>query len=374
MVEADATLEKAVRVAQAHERDRKQRLRWSASTAASYALDALLLGLFVLAGTVPASVFYAFTAGAVAICAAVFALYANRWNLHFRDQSVIWPQTVAGAALHLLVVALAPQVAFPALANLFTVFAFGLIWLSLRESVVIWSLTVAATGAVLWSAGDRAGTAAANAFEICLSWLTFSLVLGRCLVLSVYANDLRQRLADSRRKLAASLEQVQQLASHDELTRTLNRRALVSSLERERLRAERSGAPFAIGMMDLDHFKAVNDSYGHGAGDAVLREFAATVHATMRTTDVFGRYGGEEFLIVLVGTELPAALEALERIRAALQKRDWAGVAPGLAQTVSAGIASFRKGETVEQLLHRADQALYEAKNSGRNRVVASTP
>jgi diguanylate cyclase (GGDEF)-like protein len=372
MVEADATLEKAVRASQAHERDRKQRLRWSASTAASYALDVLLLGLFVLAGTVPASAFYAFTAGAAAICAAVFALYANRWNLHFRDQSVIWPQTVAGAALHLMVVALAPQVAFPALANLFTVFAFGLIWLSLRESVLIWSLTVAATGAVLWSAGDRAGTAAANAFEICLSWLTFSLVLGRCLVLSVYANDLRKRLADSRGKLAASLEQVQQLASHDELTRTLNRRALVSSLERERVRAERSGLPFSISMMDLDHFKAVNDTYGHGTGDAVLQEFAATVHATMRATDVFGRYGGEEFMIILVGTESPAALEAMERIRAAVAGHDWNAIAPGLAQTVSGGIAIFRKGESIEQLLHRADQALYQAKDGGRNRIAES--
>jgi diguanylate cyclase (GGDEF)-like protein len=146
----------------------------------------------------------------------------------------------------------------------------------------------------------------------------------------------------------------------------------MASLDRERARAERSGVPFAIGMMDLDHFKAVNDAHGHGVGDEVLRGFAATVHATMRVTDVFGRYGGEEFLIVLVGTELPAALEALERIRIALQARDWGGVAPGLAQTVSAGVASFRKGETVEDLLHRADQALYEAKRAGRNRVVAS--
>jgi len=104
----------------------------------------------------------------------------------------------------------------------------------------------------------------------------------------------------------------------------------------------------------------------------VLREFANIVHATMRTTDVFGRYGGEEFLIILVGTELPAALEALERIRAAVQSHDWNAIAPGLTLTVSAGVAHFRKGQSIEQLLHDADQALYQAKGGGRNRVIAS--
>lgn len=372
MVEADATLEKAIKASQARRRDREQRLWWSAAAASSYALDALLLGLFVAAETIPASVLYAFGAGAATICAAVFALYASGWNLRFRDQSVIWPQTVAGVAVHLMVVALAPQIAFPALANLVTVFAFGLLWLSLRGAVAVWLLTVVATGVVLWFAGNRAAMAASNGFEVFLSWLSFGLVLGRCLVLSVYASDMRRRLADSRRKLAGSLEQVQELASRDELTRSLNRRALMAALERERSRAERSGAPFSIALIDLDHFKQVNDRYGHAAGDRVLRDFAAAVHDTMRLTDVFGRYGGEEFLVIMVGTPPEQALLAAERIRAATAALDWSAVTPGRQVTLSAGVASFRKGETVVQLLNRADKALYEAKGAGRDRVMAT--
>jgi diguanylate cyclase (GGDEF)-like protein len=372
VIEADATLEKAIKQSQARQRDRRQRLLWSASTASSYALDSVFLGLFVVAGTIPAFVFYAFTAGAAAICGITVALYASGWNLRLRDHSVIWPQVVAGVAVHLMVVALAPQIAFPALANLFTVFAFGVIWLSLRGSIIIWSLTVIATGVVLWFAADRAGMAASNAFEMRLSWLCFSFILGRCLVLSVYANDMRTRLADSRRKLAASLEQVQQLASHDELTGTLNRRALMAALERERSRAERSGAPFSIAMIDLDHFKRVNDTHGHAAGDEVLRGVAATALDTMRVTDVFGRYGGEEFLMILVGTAPALALDAIGRIRAAVATKAWPSIAPDLSVTMSAGIASHRKGETIEQLLHRADLALYQAKDAGRNTLVAS--
>ena len=373
MVESDAKLERTLRAADASVRDRSQRLRWTYSTAASYALDTLFLGAFVALGAVPASVLAFFALGAALNCGATYAAYRSGWNLRWRDPNIIEPQVIAGIVVHLMVVALAPQIMFPAITNLFTVFAFGFLWLPVRSAMALWAFGVAAAGAVFALVGSRAAAATAIPAEAWLSWLNFSAVLARCLLLSGYGNALRSRLTESRRRLSETLDEVQRLASHDELTHALNRRALMASLDRERARAERSGVPFSIGMMDLDHFKSVNDVNGHAAGDEVLRGFAATVHETMRVTDVFGRYGGEEFLIVLVGTELPLALEALERIRAALQKRDWRGVAPGLVQTVSAGVASFRKGETVEQLLHRADQALYQAKGGGRNRVVAST-
>jgi diguanylate cyclase (GGDEF)-like protein len=373
MVEADATLEKAMRASQRRQRDRRTRLLWSAATSASYALDALFLGLFVAAGTVPLSVLLAFACAATVICASVFAMYATGLNLRLREGAEIWPQTLAGVAVHLMVVALAPQVAFPMLANLFTVFAFGLLWLSPRASLVLWVLTASAFGLVLWWAGDRAGMAASTAFEAALTWASFSAVLARCLILSANASDMRQRLADSRRRLAASLEQVQDLASHDELTRSLNRRSLMAALERERSRAERSGAPFCVALIDLDHFKQVNDIYGHSTGDAVLRDFAASVHRTMRVTDVFGRYGGEEFLMILVGNAQEEAILALERIRAAIAAVEWTALTPGRTITFSAGVASFRKGESIVQLINRADRALYEAKGAGRNQVRAHT-
>ena len=372
MLEAEEQFDQALRVGGTQVRARRSRLRWIYATAASYATDALFLALFAAMGTIPMQIPAVYGAAAAVVCVSAWLAFARGWNLRFGDPNMTEPLILFAIAMQLGVAVAAPQVAFPFLANLFTVFSFGMLWLTLAKAVGVWTIGVFGTGFVYYLVGMRFAAPTGSGAEVLLAWLYFSLILGRCLLVSVAANETRARLAESRRQLSYTLEQVQRLASRDELTRSLNRRSLVAALERERARAERSGVPFTIGMMDLDHFKSVNDVHGHGAGDEVLRGFAATVHETMRLTDVFGRYGGEEFLIVLVGTELPAALEALERIRTAVQKRDWAGVAPGLVQTVSAGVASFRKGETVEQLLHRADQALYEAKNSGRNRVVAS--
>ena len=372
MVEAEVKPEAAIKERDSRDRSQRQRLAWVRMTAASYAVDTLFLALFAVAGTVSVTVALAYGAAAAGISAGVYAATASGWNLKLRDPSLVEPLTILGIAMQLGVVLAAPQVAFPFLANLFTVFAFGMIWLSLRESVAFWSLCAAGIGNVLYAVEGRIGVPVSSRVELVLVWLYFSLIMGRCLMLSVNANEMRARLADSRRRLAASLEQVRQLASHDELTRTLNRRSLMAALERERNRAERSGAPFSVAMIDLDHFKRINDSRGHGAGDAVLRALAATVHDTMRATDIFGRYGGEEFLMILVGAAPALALEAMERIRAAVAAENWSSIAPDLAVTLSAGIANHCKGESIEQLLHRADSALYRAKAAGRNTIVAS--
>ncbi|MFY9316867.1 MAG: GGDEF domain-containing protein [Burkholderiales bacterium] len=374
MMEAEERLDGALRAASADGRARRQRQRWIGAIAASYATDALFLGLFAVIGTIPALIPAVYGAAAAMVCLIAWLVYARGWNLHLRDPNMTEPLILFAIVMQLGVAVAAPRVAFPFLANLFTVFAFGMVWLTLAKAVAAWTVGVFGAGIAFYLAGSRFAVPTGSLVEVFLAWLYFSLILGRCLLVSVAANEMRTRLAESRRQLADTLDQVQRLASHDELTRALNRRALVSSLERERMRAERSGLPFAIGMMDLDHFKRVNDSHGHAVGDAVLREFSAIVHDTMRATDVFGRYGGEEFLIILVGTELPAALEAIERIRAAVQSHDWSALAPGLTQTVSAGVASFSKGQSIEQLLYGADQALYQAKHGGRNRVIARNP
>jgi diguanylate cyclase (GGDEF)-like protein len=274
--------------------------------------------------------------------------------------------------MQIAVVMHAPQIAWPWLANLFTVFAFGMIWLSIATSIALWAAGALLAGAFLQVFADRAGMALGTQGEILLSWVFFSLVLGRCVFLSVYAAGMRARLAESRRRLAESMAQIQELVSHDELTKTLNRRALMARLEQERARAERIGQDFSVALLDLDRFKLVNDTHGHAAGDAVLVQFARIVHATMRETDVFGRYGGEEFMMILTTTAPEAAQDAMERIRAAVHAHDWSAIAPGLAVTVSAGVTGWRRGEGAAQMLHRADGALYEAKHAGRDQVRAA--
>lgn len=362
-------VEKAVRAAQTRGRDQKLRLRWAAATAASYAMDALFLGLFAAAGVVAAAVPLLYGAVAALISGATWALTATGANLRFRDPNLTAPLMAIAVLLQLAVVALAPQIAFPFLANLFTVFAFGMLWMTPRQSVAVWTLGAAALGALFLAAGERFSIPTATGYERTLVWAYFSLILGRCVVLSVQANALRSRIAEGRRKLSESLDQMRQLASHDELTRTLNRRSLMAHLEQARSRAERGGEGFSVALLDLDHFKEINDTHGHAVGDDVLRAFAKMGHRGLRESDAFGRYGGEEFMLILGGTAPAAAQAALERLRAAVAARDWTEFAAGLQLTVSAGIAGYRKGETISQLLSRADSALYDAKHAGRDRV-----
>jgi diguanylate cyclase (GGDEF)-like protein len=209
-------------------------------------------------------------------------------------------------------------------------------------------------------------------YELILTWLFLSVILSRSLVLAVYANGLRARLAASRRKLALALDQIRELVHYDELTGAFNRRSLVARLGEELDRSRRTHAPFCVAMLDLDNFKDVNDRYGHGKGDAVLQGFAAAAQAAMRKTDVFGRYGGEEFLMILTASAMAGADGAVERVRAAVAAHDWSAIAPGLKLTISAGLAEYREGEAVEQLINRADAALYDAKRAGRDRLAVA--
>lgn len=366
MLVGESRLETATKVG----REQRERLQWVGFTAASYALDVLFLALYWIAGTVTPAAPLAYAAAAAVHLGGNYAAYASGWNLRFRDPSLTAPLVLAGVAVQLGLVALAPQIAFPFIANIFTVFAFGAIWMSLRASIAVWALTLAACGAVLWTLGARTDVPVETRLEVVLNWLCFGLILGRCLLLSVYANALRAKVAEGRRRLAASLEQIQELVHYDELTKAFNRRTLIQRLEQERSRAERTAAAFCVALVDIDHFKSVNDRHGHGVGDEVLKAFADTVQGTMRESDVFGRYGGEEFLAILAATTPAQAHGAIERLLVCIRARDWAALAPGLAITASVGAAGFRSGESVAQLLNRADVALYEAKGAGRNRAV----
>lgn len=177
-------------------------------------------------------------------------------------------------------------------------------------------------------------------------------------------------------ELRAELERV---ATHDALTGAANRRLFLELLQREIERARRHAAPLGLLMLDLDHFKAINDTHGHAAGDAVLRGFVQRCGAALRPSDVLGRLGGEEFAAMLPGAE-PAQIGAIaERLRAGVAQQPFA--LPGgatLVATVSVGAVAARPDEDADALLMRADRALYEAKRSGRDRVlldgVAATP
>jgi diguanylate cyclase (GGDEF)-like protein len=165
---------------------------------------------------------------------------------------------------------------------------------------------------------------------------------------------------------AQLFEAQEENALTDELTKLPNRRALAQSFLQETQRARRHRNPIAFLMIDLDHFKQVNDTYGHLNGDAVLAELAQILKTSARESDVCARYGGEEFALILHETTEPGARVLAERIRAKVAAATFPG---GLKLTISVGVAATEEPNLFTQLIDRADQALYAAKQGGRNQV-----
>ena len=162
-------------------------------------------------------------------------------------------------------------------------------------------------------------------------------------------------------------------ATLDPLTSLLNRRAMLPRLESECERSQRKAAPFTVIIADLDHFKRVNDTYGHNAGDDMLRQVAQRMEASVRKQDSVSRWGGEEFLILCPDTDLAGGQQVAEKIRQAIAEPAIMLDDQPISQTISLGVALYRSGDKPESLLSRADEALYTAKASGRNRVVTET-
>jgi diguanylate cyclase (GGDEF)-like protein len=182
------------------------------------------------------------------------------------------------------------------------------------------------------------------------------------------------QLARENLELAVKNSMLAEVSARDSLTGLYNRWFVLEKIESEINRSLRHGSPMALLMLDIDHFKTVNDTYGHQAGDKVLAGVARVLGGRMRPTDITARYGGEEFVLLLPGTEAPGAAIVAERLRLRVAEAvHEIGNGSVLRVTVSAGRATLQAGSsaTAELLLASADSALYEAKRGGRNKVVA---
>jgi diguanylate cyclase len=177
-------------------------------------------------------------------------------------------------------------------------------------------------------------------------------------------------------QLYRELEKSQKEAQTDSLTGLINRRGLEKRFELERIRAKQNTLPFSIIMVDLDHFKKVNDTYGHLVGDSLLRGVARILKLQLRRNDIAARYGGEEFLILLPETDLVGAGAVAGKIQRGLSTKEWKLKESGQSMgqiTVSMGISVYAMNESGNDMIKRADDALYMAKSSGRNQVVTQT-
>jgi diguanylate cyclase (GGDEF)-like protein len=204
--------------------------------------------------------------------------------------------------------------------------------------------------------------------------VAFSLTLMVMTYIGSSIHQLREHNKKQRAELEEALELNKKLATTDELSGLYNRRYFMEKLAQQKALSERDGSDFVICFFDLDHFKQINDQFGHQVGDTVLREFSDLLKGNIREIDYAARFGGEEFVCLLVNTDIEPAIKVAERIRHELEDHKFDDLAPGLRTTVSIGLANFKRYETLQQTLMVADNRMYEAKRQGRNKVVYEDP
>lgn len=294
------------------------------------------------------------------------------WTAHWDDPAMALPQilwAVTACAVAYLIVGEAKAVIPGALA---VSLLFAALNLKVRQILIVSAYTlVVLMGAVMMDLQNPG--APSLELEIAYAAAMVVMVMG-CIFLSLRLHLLRRRLHIQRQELQAALAANRELASRDPLTGLLNRRHMRERLALEQRRCLRGTHTMLLAQMDIDHFKVINDTYGHGMGDTALIAFADAVRNNIRSSDVLSRWGGEEFVLLLSDTHLEGARLSLERVRMAVQAATVHDDLPELKMTVSIGLSSHVPGETLEATLSRADAALYAAKRAGRNQVAVIEP
>lgn len=350
----------------------KRRRQIFAFAMMSHLINVTLLIVFAVAGTTSGTVVMAY-AGCATVSVLIFlAISESGMTDRRQDHFFAAPYTAVTFALQLAFIYIAPEVSVVFLCALFLVGSVIALRAAPREAIAAWFLMTAGVAALFAFADLPLTVPSATQIERIGTLLTFSLTIGRVMFIGIFSSRLRDELYRRRVELETAYKRIEELAELDELTGCFNRRCIMRLLDDETVRAQRSKAPCTIALIDLDWFKRINDKFGHPTGDEVLRTFAITMFANIRSIDKFGRYGGEEFLLVLPDTPHDKAMQMLDRLRMIVQSLDWSAFSDGLTVTISAGVATLDPHDTPDTLLARADSALYAAKERGRNRIAGA--
>jgi diguanylate cyclase (GGDEF)-like protein len=276
-----------------------------------------------------------------------------------REPSLSMPQMVDAMACVVWAYALAGPARGALLVLMPLILAFGLFALEVR------------TGGLAWA--DPVGHPPRLEAE---HWLFTAVAMGAVSVLAGRLGRMRARLRSQKAELSEALMRLQALAMRDSLTGLLNRRAMLDELRAEASLVDRGGAAMSVALVDLDHFKHINDTLGHQVGDRVLQRFAEVARQELRDADRLARWGGEEFLILLPQATPVQAAAILERIRVSLQNVTVEGAPAELSIAFSAGVVRCAGVAQLVSAIECADAAMYQAKTSGRNRTVclSATP
>ncbi len=330
----------------------------------TYLLDTILLFLFYLAGTIQIEAPLYYGLAGLGHLTLFTLLQWTGFSERFKNRHMTIWQMAYGICAQLMGISVAPQISPFFLATMFVIFSFGTLRIRFRQALLVWFLSIVAiTVTMLLSSDARLTLVQPNRMEYLLIMISFSLILLRSIALGYYAQALRLRMYELSRSFEID-------ATHDALTGIYNRRVLTGILEAERSLIARKGIPCSLAMIDIDHFKQINDNFGHTVGDNVIRSMAEVLQTEIRDSDKLLRYGGEEFLLIMVATDLEEAKALAERIRTRASAAKWRQLPEGKKITVSIGVTELAEKDSLDEALSRADTALYSAKKGGRDQVV----
>ncbi len=297
-----------------------------------------------------------------------YFLFRTGANLRFRDPSLTAPQMYTAAVVLMYCLYFAGQGRGVYLIIYLIVFLFGVFRFDTRQFLRITFFSLVTYGLVIFLLVTFKPSTLILKVEL-LQWLALAVLLPCFSFIGGYISSLRNSLRKSHTELKEAMTKIQEMAIRDDLTGLYNRRHLMNLLDYEKKRTDRVGRLFCLAMLDIDHFKMVNDTLGHLAGDQVLKFVARGIETAMRSTDFCGRFGGDEFMLVLIETTGPGAKEVAERLRHLVGAATFPHLSPDLKVTVSIGITVYQLNEDLSRTISRADEALYQAKAAGRNAV-----
>lgn len=346
--------------AQIEERQQRLRARRLLVAVAVYAPCSILLALVAWLGYFPVQFVPLWTTAVIATNLVFFALIKSSTNLRFKDPSMTMAQMAVAIVAVAMVLYYAEAARGAMLMFLLVIVFFGVLQLKTAEVLAMGALSVAAYGAVIVLLSVNRP----EKVNVELEWVQWIALTATLAVLCPFVGHL----GNIRRRLGESLRTIKELAQHDALTGLFNRHHLANTLEREVARCARGTAPFLLVVADIDHFKLINDTHGHLVGDRVLQAVAKRLQDTLRKGDYLARFGGEEFVLLMMANGLAAAQTSCDRLRNSVEELriDELG---SHRVTVSMGASFCRPQDTPGSLLERADTAMYRAKSNGRNRL-----
>jgi diguanylate cyclase len=350
----------------------KQRRQMLILQAISYALGDIIVWVYAYAGTIPIIIPVMFFICGMGLTALFAVLSEISFGDRFEDHFLTTPQATTNIMMQLGFLLAAPQVGFLFLTVVFVIFGYAALRMTSREAVILWGITGVGVTGIFYCLKEPIAVPMGSTPEWLAAACSFLLTIGQCAYLGYFGNSMRKRLHQRTIELKVANRRIEELAQLDELTGLQNRRSIIQTLNDEMARSQRSSFPCSVAIIDLDFFKRINDQFGHAAGDEALRTFAISIFANIRTIDKLGRYGGEEFLLIMPDTAKDQAVRTLDRLRSIVSELDWAAISGKMNLTMSAGICAVRREDSVADLLARADMALYRAKDAGRNRVIAA--